>query len=152
MEEIVYEIVGGALILGIVLLVIVVFRQSAGTIKDTVRHEAEMQDLTAIDTIGVDGGSYDGTKVQEAYSYSLLSDRSCLVYVLDGSSYKLIKDDATCNTYKNRNLKYTLTIKYLNRALTNSEKSGFGATTTNSISVGKNDPNIAQIIFIFKKK
>ena len=66
---------------GIIILVISVFRNSAGTIRDQVEYQVQLEDVTALDTIGINGGVYNGTKIQEAYNYSMVASEGLQVWV-----------------------------------------------------------------------
>lgn len=92
MEEIVYEVIGGAIILGIILLVIGVFRTGTGTIRDSVRQQADADDIRMEELVGVHGGTYAYTKIHEAISYSQVANTPMEVWVQDGGNMRQITE------------------------------------------------------------
>lgn len=90
MEEIVYEVVGGAIILGIILLVIGVFRTGTGTIRDSVKQQAQADNIRMEELVGVHGGTYTHSKIKEAISYADIADMPIEVWVQNGGNKRHI--------------------------------------------------------------
>lgn len=148
MEDIVYEIVGGAIILGIILVVITVFRNSAGTIRDQVTTQAQIEDTSIVDTIGIEGGQYSIEKVREAWNYSKVADSTFQVEIKNGSKSKLITKDADLNTYLNDTAtRYTLDVLYLSENTTN----GYTSISAKEKARTKSDQGTVAIRFYFYK-
>ena len=110
MEDIVYEIIGGALILGIILVVILVFRNGSDAVKEAANSQMQ-SDVKIEQTIGVEGAVYGPSKIAEAIKYSAVADIKTEVCIQSTSGSITVQNASfNPNTYPNR--KYKLDIQY----------------------------------------
>lgn len=151
MEEIVYEVIVGAIILAVIAVVIVLFRSGVGSVRETVEQQAEIENITDYDMVGTDGGIYNGTKIQEAYAYSQVSPIGFYVFVKNSaSSTGLVAIDtaAKAASYPQSN-RYKLEVQYLNT----SKKFNATNLAPGSAELGnRGDQNIVEIRFIYVKQ
>lgn len=148
MEEIVYEVIGGAIILGIILLVIGVFRQGTTTIRDSVKTQADADDIRMEELVGVSGGTYSGAKIKEAYSYAAVSNEYIEVWVKNGGNINHVLNDATAENYLQSGNQYQLQIGYYDEV----DKTTPVLTDAHFKPEAKQSDTIAMIRFVFVKK
>lgn len=159
MEEIIYEVVIGAIILGVIMLVIVLFRSSVGTIKESVNEQAQLEDTADYDMIGVDNGIYSGSKIQEAYAYGEVAQIGFDVIVVNKGGTKRRVTDATNIAVEYPSSKrYKLKVDYLSKSYRKLATVGNTVNQTNHIAIDsadvcqRGDQGVAEIRFTFTEQ
>lgn len=148
MEEIVYEVIGGAIILGIILLVIGVFRQGTTTIRESVKQQADADDVRMEELVGVTGGTYSGAKIKEAYNYASVSTEYMEVWVKNGGNMVHVLNQSTAESYLNDGQKYQLQIGYYDENTTATPV----LTDDHFKMEAKQSDSIVMIRFVFVKQ
>jgi len=148
MEDIVYEVFGGALILGIILVVIVLFRNSTNVIQEATISQNDLDSTSIEDTIGYDGGVYNSHKVREAIKYSDVNADFYNVYLRnsDSANYEKPENDNEVS----ENASYNLKVRYYAKKVDNSQEVENG--TSDNKPLVKGNPDIKYIYFLYTKK
>ena len=136
MENVVYEIVVGAIILGVVFGIVMLSRQSQSAIKEGVQQQSMIENVNFEETIGITGGIYSASKIKEAYRYSKISDITINVVVKKGAIETTMSNENDITKLVNEGGNYKLEIKYF----------------SNSTETIRDDKNITSIGFYFTKQ
>lgn len=105
MEDIVYEIIGGALILGIILVVILVFRNGSDAVKEAANSQMQ-SDVKIEQTLAVEGAVYSSSKIKEVISYSAFADIKTEVTLNSTLLTSSFNPDAYTGKYKLEDIQY----------------------------------------------
>lgn len=148
MEEIIYEVVVGAIILGVILVVITLFRSSVGTIKESVNEQSRIEDTADYDMIGIENGIYSGSKIQEAFAYSEVASMGIDVVVVKGSDRNRVSSNIDANSYPS-NERYKLHIDYLAQSY---KRKGVQEPFAEKDVLQRGDQGIVEMRFTFTKQ
>lgn len=145
MEEIIYEVIVGAIILGVILVVIAMFRNGVGSIRDTVKSQADLEMTNEYEMLCQTGAVYSGSKVQEAYSYSQIASDDMQIWVVNGSTKTLVTSEAQASSLAPSGNRYKVEVVFLTRPQSNFV---YDADTVTEYSAG----NYAQVRFTFTRQ
>ena len=153
MDSIVHEIVVGALIMGLVLSVIIIFRQSMDTVKEGNSQQNKIENINSVSMIGVNGGIYPAAKIKEALTYADIADMDVGVVVQESpGNSKRLTDVNTDKDYLNQLIyvgaNYLLEIDYYNEKYEIMKASG----TIPDHLCSSNDLNVKYVEFYFVRQ
>ncbi len=69
MEDIVYEVIGGAIVLALAVMVITVFSASGDTVKKATTERGSAENISLGETFGTSGSVYGGPEIKAVVSY-----------------------------------------------------------------------------------